>query len=148
MPCNCDAQYIPKGDKEKGFGMGLRQKNNDTGGQRKWNWNSLRVGKVEGSPSWRVSHGRTTPPTPPISAGWATSSESHYCMCPEWCDRPNSGKFPEILASFAGAPITARERCHVTQPRARINVSCSRAGHMGGGGTTKRGDGIAPQNAT
>jgi hypothetical protein len=51
------------------------------------------VGKVEGSPSWRVSHGRTTPPTPPILAGWpgrATSSESHYSMCPEWCDWPDS----------------------------------------------------------
>jgi hypothetical protein len=33
-------------------------------------------------------------------------------------------------ASFAGSPITTRERCHVTQPRARINVSCSRADHM------------------
>ena len=39
-------------------------------------------------------------------------------------------------ASFAGSPITARERRHVTQPRARINVSCSRAGQKGakGGG--------------
>jgi hypothetical protein len=36
------------------------------------------------------------------------------------------------------APITARERCHVTQPRARINVSCSRVGHKGAGGTTRR----------
>ena len=48
---------------------------------------------------------------------------------------------PEILgflhhqtASFAGAPIMPRDRCHVTQPRARINVSCSRAGHKGGKG--------------
>ena len=58
---------------------------------RFWGWVS--VGKVEGSPSWRVSHGRTTPPTPPILASWpgrATSSELHYSMCPEWCDRPNS----------------------------------------------------------
>ena len=36
--------------------------------------------------------------------------------------------------SFAGAPIATRERCHVTQPRARINVSCSRAGHKGAKG--------------
>jgi hypothetical protein len=44
-------------------------------------------------------------------------------------------------ASFAGAPITTRERCLVTRLRARINVSCSRAGHKGakgGGGTTKQ----------
>ena len=42
----------------------------------------------------------------------------------------NSGNFWEFgIASFAGAPITARERRHVTQPRARINVSCSRADH-------------------
>jgi hypothetical protein len=44
-------------------------------------------------------------------------------------------------ASFAGAPITARERRHVTQPRARINVSCSRAGHKGatgGQGSTEK----------
>jgi hypothetical protein len=34
-------------------------------------------------------------------------------------------------ASFAGAPIKPRERRHVTQPRAGINVSCSRAGHKG-----------------
>ena len=38
--------------------------------------------------------------------------------------------------SFKHAPgfsalITDDERCHVTQPRARINVSCSRAGHKG-----------------
>ena len=32
-------------------------------------------------------------------------------------------------ASFAGAPITDDKMCHVTQPRARINVSCSRADH-------------------
>ena len=43
-------------------------------------------------------------------------------------------KFREILASFAGAPVTPREGCHVTQPRARINVSCSRADHKGGTG--------------
>jgi hypothetical protein len=45
-------------------------------------------------------------------------------------------------ASFAGAPITARERRHVTQPRARFNVSCSRAGHKGakgGGGKASEG---------
>jgi hypothetical protein len=69
------------------------------------------------------------------------------------CSSPsqNSGShLPEILgirgflhhqtASFAGAPITPRERCHVTQPRARINVSCSRsrADHKGGTGATTR----------
>jgi hypothetical protein len=43
-------------------------------------------------------------------------------------------KFWDFLASFAGAPITPRERCHVTQPRARINVSCSCADHKGGTG--------------
>ena len=32
------------------------------------------------------------------------------------------------------APITDDERCHVTQPRARINVSCSRAGLKGATG--------------
>ena len=37
-------------------------------------------------------------------------------------------KFWDFRASFAGALITPRERCHVTQPRARVNVSCSRAG--------------------
>ena len=39
----------------------------------------------------------------------------------------NLGKSGILTASFAGAPITSGERCHVTQPRARINVSCSRA---------------------
>ena len=39
------------------------------------------------------------------------------------------GKSGNFAASFAGAPITPRERCYVTQPRARINVSCSRADH-------------------
>jgi hypothetical protein len=48
-------------------------------------------------------------------------------------------KFWEILASFAGASITPRERCHVTQPRARINVSCSRAGRKGAKGPQKEG---------
>jgi hypothetical protein len=39
------------------------------------------------------------------------------------------------MASFTGAPIPPRDQCHVTQPRASINVSCSRAGHeMGGRG--------------
>jgi hypothetical protein len=28
------------------------------------------------------------------------------------------------MASFTGAPITPRDQCHVTQPRASINVSC------------------------
>ena len=41
-------------------------------------------------------------------------------------------------ASFAGAPITDDERCHVTQPHAGINVSCSRAGHNGAKRTTRR----------
>ena len=44
-------------------------------------------------------------------------------------------------ASFAGAPITTRESCHVTQPRAWINVSCSRAdqkGATGGRGNLKK----------
>ena len=57
----------------------------------------------------------------------------------------NSGKFwenPGFLhhqtASFVGAPITPRERRHVTQPRARINVSCSRADHKGERGTTEK----------
>ena len=47
-----------------------------------------------------------------------------------------SGNLHHQTASFAGAPITPRERCHVTQPRAGINVSCSRAGQKGakGGG--------------
>jgi hypothetical protein len=42
-----------------------------------------------------------------------------------------SGNLHHQTASFAGAPITPRERCHVTQPRAGINVCCSRAGHKG-----------------
>ena len=45
-----------------------------------------------------------------------------------------SGNLHHQTASFAGAPITPRERCHVTQPRARINVRCSRAGHKGASG--------------
>ena len=45
--------------------------------------------------------------------------------------RENLGFLHHQTASFVGAPITTRERCHVTQPRARINVSCSRAG-LGG----------------
>ena len=32
-------------------------------------------------------------------------------------------------ASFKGAPEKRRDQCHVTQPRARFNVSCSRADH-------------------
>jgi hypothetical protein len=51
-------------------------------------------------------------------------------------------EIPGILhhqtASFAGAPEKRRDFCHVTQPRARVNVSCSRAGQKGRG-TTKRG---------
>ena len=50
---------------------------------------------------------------------------------------------PEILgilhhqtASFAGA---TRERCHVTQPRARINVSHSRVGQKGRQGMLELG---------
>ena len=43
--------------------------------------------------------------------------------------RENLGFLHHRAASFAGAPITPRERRHVTQPRARINVSCSRADH-------------------
>jgi hypothetical protein len=35
------------------------------------------------------------------------------------------------MASFAGAPITDDKRCHVTQPRWRINVGCGRAGQKG-----------------
>jgi hypothetical protein len=35
-------------------------------------------------------------------------------------------------ASFAGAPITSHKSGHVTQLRARVNVSCSRAGHKRG----------------
>jgi hypothetical protein len=31
-----------------------------------------------------------------------------------------------------------RDLCHVTQPRARVNVSCSRAGHIGGRGNHKK----------
>jgi hypothetical protein len=42
----------------------------------------------------------------------------------------NSG----ILGHKASAPITSQERCHVTQPRAGINVSCSPAGHKGATG--------------
>ena len=42
-----------------------------------------------------------------------------------------SGNLHHQTASFVGAPIMSRERCHVTQPRARINVCCSRAGHEG-----------------
>jgi hypothetical protein len=42
-------------------------------------------------------------------------------------------------APFAGAPIMSRERCHVTQPRARINVCCSRAGHKGASGGPQKG---------
>ena len=38
-----------------------------------------------------------------------------------------SGNLHHQTASFAGAPIKPRERCHVTQPRAGINVGCSRA---------------------
>ena len=37
-------------------------------------------------------------------------------------------------ALFTGAPITDNKRYHVTQPRARINVSCSSAGLKGSGG--------------
>jgi hypothetical protein len=37
-------------------------------------------------------------------------------------------------ASFMGAPITAGKSCHVTQPGARVNVSCSRAATGGPGG--------------
>ena len=44
-------------------------------------------------------------------------------------------------ASFAGVPITDDKRCDVTQPCARINVSCSRAGQKRGAGVggTARG---------
>jgi hypothetical protein len=35
-------------------------------------------------------------------------------------------------------PEKRRNLCHVTQPRARVNVSCSRAGHKGA--TGERGD--------
>ena len=64
-----------------------------------------------------------------------------------------SGNLRHQTASFAGAPIMTRERCHVTQPRARINVRCSRAGHKGAlrdGGTTKgpRKDGSKGQRRT
>jgi hypothetical protein len=56
------------------------------------------------------------------------------------------GHLPEILgilhhqtASFAGAPITDDKRYHVTQPRARVNVSCGpQRGRQGVGGTTRR----------
>ena len=54
---------------------------------------------------------------------------------------------PEILeflhhqtASFVSAPEKRQYSCHVIQPRARINVSCSRAdqkGTKGAGGVTK-----------
>jgi hypothetical protein len=53
-----------------------------------------------------------------------------------------SGISHHQTASITGAPITPRERCHVTQPRARINVSCSRAGHKGA--TGGRGD-VSPR---
>ena len=55
----------------------------------------------------------------------------------------NSGIFWEFC--IIRPTITTREWCQVTQPRARINVSCSRADHKGGTGglgdqkrTTKR----------
>ena len=51
-----------------------------------------------------------------------------------------SGIFASSDASFAGAPITPRERCHVTQPRARINVSCGpQRGDRGRGNHRKEG---------
>ena len=51
-----------------------------------------------------------------------------------------SGIFASSDASFAGAPITPRERCHVTQPRARINVGCGpQRGDRGSGEPPKRG---------
>ena len=49
----------------------------------------------------------------------------------------NLGFLHHQTASFVGAPIT-RERRHVTQPRARINVSCSRADHTGSAGPPRR----------
>ena len=48
---------------------------------------------------------------------------------PELPGKP--GNLHHQTASFAGEPIMPRERCHVTQPRATINVRCSRAGHKG-----------------
>jgi hypothetical protein len=50
-----------------------------------------------------------------------------------WEFREIPGILYHHTASFVGAPIMSRERCHVTQPRARINVSCSRAGLKGVG---------------
>ena len=52
-----------------------------------------------------------------------------------------SGNLHHQTASFAGAPIMSRERCHVTQPRARITGRCSRGGRKGakGGGRTRNG---------
>ena len=50
-----------------------------------------------------------------------------------------SGNLHHQTASFAGAPIMSQERCHVTQPRAKINVRCSHAGHKGASGGPQKG---------
>jgi hypothetical protein len=60
-------------------------------------------------------------------------------ICREF--RENVGILHHRTASFAGAPITDDKRCHVTQPRAKINVSCSRAGpkeRQGVAGTSRQ----------
>ena len=68
------------------------------------------------------------------SGKFSSSPQILGVICREF--RENLGFLHHRAASFAGAPITPREQRHVTQPRARINVSCSRAGQKGakGGG--------------
>jgi hypothetical protein len=51
------------------------------------------VGKVEGNPSWRISHGRTTPPTPPMMDGWPDGPHNRSGITP--CVRSGAtGRIP------------------------------------------------------
>ena len=117
-----------------------------SGSRTRLQW-SMHQASVEHAPGFSggvglwVGGGVLEPPTFSENSGRISSSPQNP-----------GGHLPEIqgiqgilhhqTASFAGAPITIDKRCHVTQPRARINVSCSRAGHKGatgGSGDHKKG---------
>ena len=123
---------------------------------RSWENPPPAVGGVQDSvqqPQW-VTHEASVQHAPGLSGvgGGGVLEPPTFSKNPEEFSSPsqNSGShLPVILgksgnlhhqtASFAGAPIMTRERCRVTQPRARINVSCSRAGQKGATEASKRG---------
>ena len=85
-----------------------------------WGWCARALGPVR--PSRKI-----------LGKSWENSGKFS-----SWPQNPGS-HLPEILRILHHQTRVRRDICHVTQPRARINVSCSRASDRGSRGPQKGG---------